>query len=62
MKGKMTLSKSFMFMTLHQIGETKVSDIIQNKKKHPRFAKFSLSTVYRHARKPLDGSQHKPIQ
>ena len=51
-----------MFMTLHQIGETKVSDIIQNKKKHPRFAKFSLSTVYRHARKPLDGSQHKPIQ
>lgn len=62
MKVKMTTAESCMLRTLHQIGEIKVSEIIQNKKKYPGFAKFPPATLYRHAKRPLDGSQDGPKQ
>ena len=46
-----------MLRTLHQIGGIKVSQIIKDKKKYPGFQKFPPATLYRHARKPLDGSE-----
>ena len=60
MKVKMTLAESYMLRTLHQIGEIKVLNIIQHKKKYPGFAKFPPATMYRHAKKPLDGSKDEP--
>ena len=56
-KPKITLEESCMLRTLHQINKIKISTIIQNKKTFPGFAKFSPATIYRHAKKPLDGSK-----
>lgn len=56
-KCKITTEESCMLRTLHQVGKIKISDIIKDTKKYPAFKKFSTATIYRHAKKPLDGSQ-----
>lgn len=53
---KITMIESAMLRTLHQVGGLKVSEILKDKKRFPGFQKYSPATVYRHAKKPLDGS------
>ena len=52
---KISMESSCMLRTLHQVGNIPISNIIKNKHKYPEFAKFSPATLYRHAKRPLDG-------
>ena len=56
-KPSITLEESCMLRTLCQIQRIKVSTIIKEKNKFPGFSKYSAATLYRHAKKPLDGSR-----
>ena len=53
---KITLEQSLLLRTLHQIGGVTLKRIQNNKKKYPGFAAFSTATLYRHAKKPIDGN------
>ena len=53
---KITVTESCMLRTLHQVGKVKISEIVGNNKKYPGFARLSPATIYRHAKKPLDGT------
>ena len=53
---KVTIVESCMLRTLHQVGGIKIAEIINNREKYPRYSKFSPATIYRHAKRPLDGS------
>ena len=55
-KQKITLEQSCMLRTLHQVYKIKVSEIVKNKKRYPGFANIPAITLYRHAKKPLDGT------
>ena len=48
--------ESALLRTLHQVGNVKVRDIIKDKKKYPGFQGLPKTTIYRHAKMPLDGS------
>ena len=53
----MTYEQSCQLRTLHQIGGVKICEIIHNRRKYPGFAKFPIATIYRHAKKPIDGTE-----
>ena len=55
-KTKITAIESCMLRTLNQVQKIKMRDIIKDRKRYFGFAKFSQATIYRHAKKPLDGS------
>jgi len=55
-KSKMPVMESCMLRVLHQVQKIRVEDIVKDRKTYPGFEKFSSATMYRHAKKPLDGS------
>ena len=55
-KPKISITQSSQLPAMHQVLGIKMADIVKDPKRFPGFAKFSPATIYRRAKKPLDGN------
>ena len=55
-KPKISITQSCQLRAMHQVLGIKMANIVKDPERFPGFAKLSPATIYKHAKKPLDGN------